>query len=160
MAVFLGGLPTDIALNKLKETYPVPEVGRIYLHSDIEAVIGHSYRSSHYRSVLERWKKWLMHEHSLEGTGQGEARGQGVLICDPRQALREAGRRFTGFRKATKKNLIKVAVIRTGAFTPQELDTYNLSRREAEALATAAAQAAKTFSVPEPPKALPMRQAV
>jgi hypothetical protein len=147
--LFSGGIPTQIGLNKLKKAYGKPEC-RVYYHEELLNIIGETIKSSHYRTVVYRWKKYLFREYNLVLHGCGEARAVGYMVCTPKEHTEHTRWRARRNAKFAVKIVQFAEAIDTSGFTPQEKDRLAIERRLFMATANAANEAAKTVMLPKP----------
>lgn len=74
--VFLGGLPYEPDLLKLREHVGVPAVGTLVPYAAIEACLGCSWRSARFKGVCDAWRRKL------------EAEGNVILVGVAREGFR------------------------------------------------------------------------
>jgi len=58
-ALFFGGVPTDIEVKKLRDTYNEIEMqpGDTFPYDDVSEIIGEPYGSNRFQSITTRWRK-------------------------------------------------------------------------------------------------------
>ena len=74
--LFFGGVPTEPDVERIRAAYPESSLtkGTAITYGDIAHVIGYPKQSSRFRTVTDRWRKRLAHDHGIEvkaiaGTG-------------------------------------------------------------------------------------------
>lgn len=110
--------------------------GRLVTHQQIEAVIGVSHLTAHYRTVTNRWRKLLVAERSVYLDGVA-AQGSGFVSLTPDEMVRFGNR---GARIAGRKVLRSMAVMSL----PDDAALSEGMRRYRARLSMAVAQIAET----------------
>ena len=81
------GMPTDIELRKIQEEYPNPKTGDKYHDDRLAEIIGFEKQSSRFRTVIERWRRYLMRHNNLLLLRERQV---GYFIADAEQRLDHA----------------------------------------------------------------------
>lgn len=63
--VRFGGIPTDVDVRALHDTFGVPTEGQRIPYEDIAGVIGVEPRSNRWMTVVTAWRKRLIREHNV-----------------------------------------------------------------------------------------------
>lgn len=111
---FYGGVPWSVDVQKLEREFGVPEKGRMFLHEELERVIGLDRRTSRYKAVVRTWRKLLLGDHNLDSIA---ILGEGIKI------LPEPGRVLNAesfLRAGTRK--IANGKVRIDGVDPVQLD--------------------------------------
>lgn len=88
--LYLGGLPTDIDVRKLKARFGVPQVGQELSHSELAECIGVDKTSTRYGSVMAAWRRALKREHNLV---LGAVPGEGFRVLTDAERMSEDTRK-------------------------------------------------------------------
>lgn len=79
--LFFGGVPMAPDVERLIETFAVPEPGLIE-HSSIEAVIRETRGTRRYDKIVKRWRERLFKEHNVATWAEP---GEGVRVLTPQE---------------------------------------------------------------------------
>lgn len=138
-------IPYTETLARLNAEFPL-KPGDLYMHDQLRAVIQPE-SENRYRGVLNAWKRQVAREGKRTLSGEGRARGIGIMVCTAREAsdLR-IGHGQQGARKL-RHAARALDDIETQTFNPDELKRHNLAR---QLMHTAAAETNKFRNIPPP----------
>ena len=151
--MYFGGLPTAIDTKKLEEAFGIPDVGRLIAYPEIEAVIGHRWKTNRFTTVVSAWRRNLRKNHNVD-TDAIPSEGVKVLDMTERVGVsaRDLKRGVRGIRGAAirvstvDESKIGDAIERAKATKTKEVATriYMMTSNEV-----------KTLTPPKPVAALP-----
>ena len=145
--LFLGGVPTNADVRKLKDAFPDLTEGTEIRHEEVERVLELSRESSRYRCVTLAWRRDLL-THS--GVDLGAVAGIGFRCLNPSERIAAS---VDGFKSGTRKQMRSVrrsALVQTD--DPTLLKKQDVLRRFGAAIAQEAGAMMKEI---EPPRAQP-----
>jgi hypothetical protein len=138
--VNFGGLSAEPEVKKLIEKFGAPPPG-VITHTDIEAVIGCTRKTSRYRTITTSWRKRLRREYLIDTEAET---GIGIrILTEPERVDASAG----NFRRGTRQN--GKGWIRAKMIRPELLDSTNLRRYDFLLIAGAKIMAGATAGVKE-----------
>lgn len=143
--LFLGGVPTNADVRKLKEAFPDLTEGSEITHEEVERVVQLSRESSRYRSVTRAWRRDLL-THS--GIDLAAVPGIGFRCLDAGERIAAS---VDGFKSGTRKQMRAVrrsALVQTD--DPMLVKKQDVLRRFGAAIAQEAGAMLKEI---EPPRA-------
>lgn len=152
MALFKGGIPTGMDVDKLLKEFDV-RPGTQISYESIEQSLGIKRAESRFRTVTTAWRKRLFRERLIQSVAEGgyfrfltadEAHDQG------RSSLRKIGR-------ATGRLATQVEAVNADELTGERRDAHNLLRREAHSMLEAARKSAKSIAAPKATAAANLR---
>lgn len=143
--LFLGGVPTNADVRKLKEAFPEWIEGTEVSHEQVEKVIDLSRDSNRYRTVTMAWRRDLL-THS--GIDLMAVAGIGFRCLNPSERIAAS---VDGFKSGTRKQMRAVrrsALVLTD--DPMLIKKQDVLRRFGAAIAQEAGAMMKEI---EPPRA-------
>jgi hypothetical protein len=63
--MFFGGVPTELEVKKLKQTYNELSPGQLITYEEVSELIGVEYGSHRFRTVTNRWRKEVESETNI-----------------------------------------------------------------------------------------------
>ena len=140
MSFIVSGIPTEPDVNRLLETFKVPEAGTVIKHSDVSAIINIKPDHHRYRVVTNAWRKKLYRDHNII-LGPVKSIGFKSLAPDDRAGF--IGSKYkSGIRQVKRSHSVAVRTDLTG-MTPESKRVVNHVKHTAAALVLADATAAK-----------------
>lgn len=140
-------IPYDETLARLNRAF-ILKPGDVITHDQLRAVI-QAESESRYRGVLAAWKRQVAREGAVILSGEGRARGIGLMVCSPQEESNlHINHGYRGARKI-KRSVKGLDDVETSSFSPEELNRHNIARRY---MSEAAAATNKFRNIP-PPKA-------
>lgn len=134
MVIFKNAIPYDETIARLNTEFSL-QPGDLYTHEQLRACVQPD-SDARYRGVLSSWMRRLWREKGIRLSGEGRARGIGVMVClaSEHSAL-EVNHLFQGARKIKRsaKGLDRVDVQALG---PDQLVRHNIARQLAHALSS------------------------
>lgn len=147
--VFLGGVPTKPDVDKLRETYGVPDENTGIPYAAIENLIGCKKGSFRFQTVVNAWRKSLVREHHVVLSPD---RGIGLIrLTENGKAELAVSTESKGFRAIRKASVIANITVRSKLSEENRTAIDHLNHRNA-ALRLAMATAAKQIELPDPEK--------
>ncbi len=147
---YFGGMPTDLDVRKLIETFPELVEGACVTHDEIEAVIGVDRHSNRYRAITIAWRSKLLRDENME---IGAVNGVGFEVRTPEGRMSSS---IKGFQSGTKKQLRSVKralLVRTD--DPLLRQKQDLMQRFGAAIASQSGSLMKDIETPKAVEALP-----
>lgn len=145
MALFKGGLPTGMDVDKLMRAFNI-EPGVQIAYGDIEKLLGISASDHRFRTVTNAWRKRVFREKLIQSVGEG-----GFIRFLTADEAHDRGR--VGFRRigrAAGRLATQVEAVNVENLTGERRDAHNLLRREAHVILDAARKSAKAIAAPRP----------
>ena len=84
--LFFGGIPTDIDVKRLRESWPENDMkpGDKFSYTAIETVLNESRQSNRFRTITNRWRRVVEH---ATGTIIGPDNGEGLKVLSETEKL-------------------------------------------------------------------------
>jgi len=145
---FPNAIPCDETLARLNARF-APKPGDLITHEQMRAEIQPP-DENRYRTVLVAWKRQLYRERRLRLSGQGRARGIGILVCTTHENI-ELG--IHGLHQASRKlrrEARGLDDIDSRGLPADEVERFNIARRLAHAMASDIARNLKEIPPPQP----------
>jgi hypothetical protein len=112
-----GGLPTDVDVRVLRDTYGVPAVGWSADYADVATLINVSERSHRFRTVTNRWRHQLRREHNVYIAAKD---GQFFALSSPERIDHGSAKLRTAVRSARQAHTVVGATDRSGLSDEQK----------------------------------------
>lgn len=151
---FFGGVPTDPDVKKLEAQFGMPTPGTLISHHDIAACIGVPWRSSRYRTVVDRWRRKLMRESNVD---TGAEPGVGIKVLTPPERLVASEKDFKGAVVDIGRAGTRITAIPAEGLTEPERERKTRSEQIIWRTRLHAAAEVKALRPPPPTPALPAR---
>lgn len=145
--LFVGGVPTDPDVRKLREAFGVPNEGTLLAWVEIERVIGEKKGTSRFNTVVGAYRRAMKREHNAVFEA---VPGKGLLHLPPNERV-EFGIRNRQF--GIRKTFRAVSVIATTdrkRLTPENGRVADHNDRFAAAMRLTVATQAKELNLPKP----------
>jgi hypothetical protein len=125
-------VPYAPTIERLNQTF-LPKPGDLFTHEQLRALI-QPHSENRYRGILAAWKRDVKRRSNYRLSGQGRARGIGIMCCDnnERSDLAISDTR-AGFKKV-KRSSKEFSYVDTTGFTQEQLTRHNISQRWAMAI--------------------------
>lgn len=147
-SLFLGGIPTDPDVKRIREALGEMNEGEEIPHTRIEELIGKKASSSRYRTVTARWRKTVLRELNVE---IGAVPGMGFRVLSGSERIEH---NHAKFRSASRQQ--GRAVRRIGMIPDAVLSDQDRHRRDRihQLTSTAVENVALVAKQIEPPRAV------
>lgn len=144
--LFLGGMPTDLDVQKLMDAFGVPEVGSLIGYDKIAEVIGHERGEGRWRSITVAWRKKLDRESNLILKA---VNNEGYRVLDAKGRVDFGGRVYkSGLRRVYRASAICAKTAKNG-LTEDEIRVCDHIQRVGATIRLTAASEAKKLQYPE-----------
>lgn len=150
--VFRGAIPYSEALERLDASF-APKPGDLITHAELARVIQAPAGSQRYHGVLNAWMKRMYRTHGLKFSGEGRARGVGVMVCTSREHFALSANHLHQQNRKIGREARELDGIDTRDFSPEELSRHNLARRYAHESAALGKVKLKEIAPPLPVRA-------
>ncbi len=150
--IFLGAVPYDEALARLDASF-APKPGDLLTHEELARVIQEPIGSSRYRGVLNAWMKRMYRTRGLKFSGEGRARGIGVMVCTAREHFALSADHLHKQNRKIGCEARELDGIDTREFTSDEISRHNLARRYAHESAALGNVKLREIAAPLPVRA-------
>lgn len=150
--LFRGAVPYSEALARLNASFS-PKAGDILTHQELARVIQAPAGSPRYRGVLAAWMRWMYRTHGLKFSGEGRARGVGVMVCTAREHFALSANHLHQSNRKIGREARELDGIDTKDFSSDELSRHNLARRYAHEAAALGKVRLKEIAAPLPVRA-------
>jgi hypothetical protein len=102
------GMPTAPDVAALQKQWPELKIGDRIPYGDVEAIIGHEWRSSRFRCVTEVWRRRELDKGLVIGCIPGEA----FYVLSASDIHANTPERLAHIRRTARKQRVKIATIR------------------------------------------------
>lgn len=133
--VFFGGVPTDPEVQRLKDTYAIPEVGQVISYDEVAAVIGCDRKGARFKTVTLRWRSQMERDY---GIIIGVRRGIGFVVLNPREKVGLSASKLEAGIKSIKRSNKVVSMVDRAELTDVEKHVADHIARVTSALTGAA----------------------
>jgi hypothetical protein len=148
-SVFRGAVPYSEALARLDASF-APKPGDLLTHAEMARVIQSPADSSRYRGVLTAWMKRMYRTRGLKFSGEGRARGVGVMVCTAHEHFDLSASHLRQQTRRIGKEARELDGIDTRDFSADEISRHNLARRYAHEAAAIGRVKLKEIAPPLP----------
>jgi hypothetical protein len=143
--LFLGGTPTKLDVDKLRDKFGVPKEGDVITFDDLESVLSVSRRTFRFKTVLNAWRKALDREHNVVF---GPDRGKGLICLPPNERIElSLHKSRIGVRMVGRAGRIASCTDRA-RLTPENQRAADHMERSVAAIKLALATSAKAVKLP------------
>jgi hypothetical protein len=133
--LFLGGVPTDADVRKMREAFGTPEEGKVIEYSAVEDVLGISRDSNRFRVVTNRWRKLLYRELNIF---IGVRPSEGFVALTPSERLDHGRSKVqSGMRVVGRATAVLGSTDRK-RLSPKEAEAFDHTIRVSQAVLHAA----------------------
>lgn len=102
--LFLGGIPTEPDVKRLRDKYHALTVDQIIPYADLEASIGSKKGTARFGSVVGAWRKWLFGQHNII---LDAIKNTGFKVANPESRIIGCGDRYKrGLKQISKSGNI------------------------------------------------------
>lgn len=131
--VFMGGVPTDIEIRRLREKYPETDLaeGQIITHEEIESIIQERRDSYRYKTVTLRWRKLVEH---LSGKILGPVLGVGLKVLNDGEKVTLSSSKLKSAGRLSRRSYNVLSLVDTKALNKQELVEYDHSLKNSASI--------------------------
>lgn len=144
--LFLGGVPTEVDVRKLREAFATIKEGDEIAHEQVEQVLSLARTTNRYRGVTLSWRKSLQRDHGIQ---LGAVAGVGFRCLNPQERVSDGVKGFQSGARKQLRAVKSVAMVRTD--DPQLQAKQALMRRYGAAVANEVNSMMREI---EPPKAV------
>jgi hypothetical protein len=145
----VGGLPTDIDVQRLQEKFGVPKPGDFISYADITACLGNQRKEPRFWTVTNSWRAKLFKENNLVTKA---VRDEGFEFLDSHKRVTHSVALFdSGLSKVDRASLVAARTDRTG-LAPEEVRVCDHFQNLGAQLKLAAATAAQQLTYADPVK--------
>ena len=101
---FKNGLPTDIDIRALFDTFGVPKEGDVITYEAVTEAVKTPTRSPRWATVTSRWRKRLVKEHNV----YLQARDGAFRVMDPGTRVDHGAAQYRGAARKVKKAYVVI----------------------------------------------------
>ena len=137
MPVYSNGVPTEIDIRKIRQTYPDSSlnVGDQILYQDIEQLIQCKRDSYRFRTVTYRWRRLVENAtNKIIGTN----RSIGFVVLSEEEKLSLSGDKLRSAGNLAKRSYVVTARIQTNQLSPEQRKELNFIVKKTSAVLAAA----------------------
>lgn len=133
-SVFFGAVPYSEALGRLSATFALKR-GDLLTHGQLSEVIQAPAGSNRYRGVIEAWKKRTYSADGMRLSGEGRARGIGIMVCTAAEEKDLYVDHLRGGIKKVKRTAKGLNTMDVSGLDQAQLAHHNIARRVATEIA-------------------------
>ena len=142
--IFGGGLPTEIEVHRLMETYQVPSEGLEIPYDEVSALIACAVRTCRFRTVTSAWRSRLAREHNVYLS----ARDQRFTVLAPGQRIDLGSAKLrSGLRSARRAHVIVSSTDRARLTSAEQAQSDHVQHVSASIVMQARVEARKKASL-------------
>lgn len=121
---FVGGVPTDLDIKKLRDEYPIENMkyGDVIPYSDVEELLQVKKRSYRFQTVTNRWRKTILRETNII---IGTVPSIGFKILNDSEKVNLSGDKLKRAAKSMRTSMIVASKVIIKNITQEEKQRLN-----------------------------------